>query len=62
MPHERGLCLCSHPNFACPALADPKARFCRSPASHSTIRQRETRLIPNLTLRALNYRVDVRRQ
>ena len=49
-------CLCSHPNFCCTALADPKARFCRSLASQSTIRHRETRLIP-LTLKALNTRM-----
>jgi hypothetical protein len=35
MPHERGRLPVPPTEFFCPALADPKARFCRSLASHS---------------------------
>jgi hypothetical protein len=35
MPHERGLSPVPPSEFFCAALADPKARFCRSLASHS---------------------------
>src|SRR5271166_2293389 len=35
MPHERCLSPVPLSEFSCPALADPKARFCRSLASHS---------------------------
>jgi hypothetical protein len=34
LPHERGLLPVPPSEFCCNALADPKARFCRSLASH----------------------------
>jgi hypothetical protein len=37
MPHERGPLPVPPSEFICVALADPKARFCRSLASHSPI-------------------------
>jgi hypothetical protein len=36
MPHERGPLPVLPSEFACPVLADPKIRFCRPLASHST--------------------------
>jgi hypothetical protein len=57
LPHERGLLPVPPSEFCCNALADPKARFCRSPASHSSTRQRNPRLPPRQTAdpEALNY-------
>ena len=43
MPHERGPSPVPPSEFICAALADPKARFCRSLASHS---QRQRLLSP----------------
>jgi len=37
MPHERGPLPVLPSEFACPVLADPKTRFNRSLASHSTL-------------------------
>ena len=37
MPHERGPMPVLPSEFACPLFADPKTRFYRSPASHSTL-------------------------
>jgi rubredoxin len=37
MPHERGLLPVLPSEFACPVCADPKTRFNRSLASHSTL-------------------------
>ena len=54
MPYERGLSPVPPSEFSCAALADPKARFCRSLASYST-RQRYSacHLSKPLTLRHL---------
>ena len=52
MPHERGPSPVPPSEFSCPAIADPKARFCRSPASHSPF-VNGISAIP-LTLRHLN--------
>ncbi len=49
MPHERGLLPVPPSEFSCPALDDPKARFCRSARHPFAIRQREPLLHP-LTL------------
>jgi hypothetical protein len=37
MPHERGLTPVLPSEFFSPLFADPKIRFCRSLASHSTL-------------------------
>ena len=37
MPYERGSSPVPPTEFSCAALADPKARFCRSLASHSPL-------------------------
>jgi len=37
MPHERGLMTVPPSKFPCPVYADPKTRFYRSLASHSTL-------------------------
>jgi len=37
MPHERSTMPVPPPEFACPVFADPKTRFNRSLASHSTL-------------------------
>ncbi len=37
MPHERGPMPVLPSEFACPVCADPKTRFNRSLASHSTL-------------------------
>jgi hypothetical protein len=60
MPHERGSSPVLPSEFFCIALADPKARFCRSLASYST-RQRYSacHLSKPLTLRHLNYIADL---
>jgi hypothetical protein len=52
MPHERGPSPVPPSEFSCPAIADPKARFCRSPASHSPFVNGSSAI--SLTLRHLN--------
>jgi hypothetical protein len=39
IPHERGPMPVLPSNFSCPVFANPKIRFCRSLASHSTLHQ-----------------------
>jgi hypothetical protein len=56
MPHERSQWLVPPSEFSCITLADPKARFCRSLASHSPTINGNLACRPSkpLTLRHLN--------
>jgi hypothetical protein len=53
MPHERGPSPVPPSELLCNALADPKARFCRSLASHSSTANGNPAY--SLGLKALNY-------